>query len=363
MKRTLIPMMLFSLLVILSLACSSSAPAAAPTFTPDAQATINAAIAATAGAQAYTQATIDAAIASTAVAMPPTATPGPEVEYVTMTEEELAALIDQAVNAAVAATTTASTATTQTTSDNAVTYDEVQSVEVYVQGAEQAIAYAEELIETYYSLYGDLATETISLLTEIEQDLDAMASSTAALAASLVEIENTLSQGLALAEETINQLENAAQAAAASLAQVQEHARNWVGKTQVDRENRANQALNVKPDRVPTDLQSTLQEAFNFVDLVRGSLGDNKISRDEMNKIAQLGANVSAGFSAHGGPKMRDFSGRLNEITGQLARGQNRQARDNVGNFERSLGERPSGPGVKPGGGGGGGGGLLPGRP
>ncbi len=353
MKHNLIPTLLFILTLILSLACGSSAPAAAPSATPNAQATIDAAVAATASAQANMQATVDAAIVATAGALPATPTPGPEVEYVTMTEEELAALIEQAVNEAVAATDQASTATTQTTSDNTVTSEEVQTVEVYVQGAEQAIAYAEELIAVYASLYGELATETMALLVAVEDDLEAMATSVAAMTEALLAIEDSLNQGLALAEATIDQLENAAQAAVTGLAQIQTHTQSWVGGAQLGREKRANDALSVKPDFVPTDLQSTLQEAFNFVDLVRGSLEDNKISRDELNRIAQLGANVSAGFNAHGGTRMQGFSGRVSEITGQLARGQNRHARDGLGNFERSLGERPrpSGPGVRPGGG------------
>jgi hypothetical protein len=95
---------------------------------------------------------------------------------------------------------------------------------------------------------------------------------------------------------------------------------------------------------VPTDLQSTLSEAFKFVDLVKNSLGDNKISRDEMNKIAQLAANLNAGFSAFGGRKFPGASGRINEIVGQLAHCQNRHAKDGLGNFELSLGQRPKRP-------------------
>jgi uncharacterized phage infection (PIP) family protein YhgE len=273
-----------------------------------------------------------------------------------MTEEELEALINQAVNDAVAATTQASTATTQATADQAVTQEEVDGMVVYVDGAEEAIAYAEQLIDSYYSLYGDLAAESVALLTEVEQDLEEMATATEALAQELAQVESTLAAGLSLATETVTQLENTAQQATQSLQQVQAVTQNWLGKAQIDREHRANAALSIKPDNIPADLPSTLSSAFDFVDLVRNSLGDNKLSRDELNLISQLGANVSAGFNNHGGPKMQGFSGKVNEIVGQLARGQTRHAREGLGNFEKSLGQRPAGPGLKPGGG-------LPGRP
>jgi len=362
MKNRLIPLYLLVLLVLLSLACSSGAPSVAPsepaavqteplvapTQTPDVQATVNAAIQATAQAQSNLQATVGAAVSATVIAMPPTATPVPTVEVVELTEEELEALIDQAVNEAVAATAQATTATTQTTADDSLTYDEVEYMEVYVYAAEQAIYYAEELLEAYADVYGELAYLALEEVQQIEQELNAMAQSMNALNATLQEVNSTLQAGQAIAIETINQLETAAQAASANLAQTQEHIKNFHQFAEQDRETRVNEVANIKPDQVPADLQSTILEAFSFVDQVRGALDDNKFSRDELNKIAQLGANVSAGFSKHGGLKMQDMSGRLNEITHQLARGDLPQARSGLGNFETSLGQRPAGGGFTP---------------
>ena len=343
MKTKRIPAFLLCLLVVLALACGSSAPTAAPA-TPDNQATVNAAIAATAQAQSNTQATIDAAVAATAMAAPPTPTPGPVNEYVELSEEELAAMIDQAVTEAVAATTQASASATQATSDDSVTTEEVTVVLDTVVTAEQAIAYADQLVGAYSELYGELATETMAMLGEVEQDLSAMAASMEAMNQTLNEINSTLSQGLALATETINQLENVAQQAASSLNQVQDQVKNWTKLAQTDRDHRANEIANIKPDKnAPTDLQSTLRTAFDFVDQIHSALGDNKLSRDELNRIAQLGANASAGFNSHGGQRFNGFSGKVNEITGQLARGQVPNAKRNTGNFQSSLGDRPSG--------------------
>ncbi len=362
MKTRSIPLYLLILLVLLSLACSSGAPSAAPsepaaaqtepltpaTQTLDVQATINAALQATTQAQANLQATVGSAVSATVIAMPPTATPVPTVEVVELTEEELEALIDQAVNEAVAATTQATTATSQTTADDLLTYDEVQYVQVYVDTAEQAIYYAEELLQAYSQIYGELAYTTLAEVQQIEQELNTMAQSINALNSTLQEVNSTLQQGQTIALETINQLETAAQTASSNLAQTQEQVKNFHQLAGQDRDTRVNEVANIKPDQVPADLQSTIQEAFSFVDQVRGALDDNKFSRDELTKIAQLGANVSAGFSAHGGIKMQGLSGKLGEITNQLARGELPQARSGLGNFETSLGQRPAGGGFTP---------------
>lgn len=362
MKTRLIPLYLLILLVLLSLACSNAAPSAAPsepaaaqteplipaTQTPDVQATVNAALQATTQAQSNLQATVGAAVSATVIALPPTATPVPTVEVVELTEEELEALIDQAVNEAVAATTQATAATTQTTADDSLTYDEIEYLEVYVYAAEQAIYYAEELLEAYSQVYGELAYTALAEVQQIEQELSSMAQSINSLNATLQEVNSTLQAGQAIAVETINQLETVAQTASDNLAQTQEHVKNFHQLAEQDRETRVNEVANIKPDQVPADLQSTIREAFSFVDQARGALDDQKFSRDELNKLAQLGANVSAGFSKHGGLKMQDMSGKLSEITNQLARGDLPQARSGLGNFETSLGQRPAGGGFIP---------------
>lgn len=291
-------------------------PPAPPTA--DTQATVEAAIAATgaaqaaaATAQAGVQVTIDAAVAATSAAQPPTPTAGQPVEYVEMSEEELEALIDQAVNEAVAETTAASEAATQASGDNSVTQEEVDSIEVVVSGAEEAIALANELIEAYYGLYGELAVESVQTLVEIEQELEAMAESLTALTQALVEIETALAQGAAVTQAAVNQLASAAQQVS-NLHQAVNKLQEWLNKTPLDRENRANQVLSIRPDaNASTDLLSTLSAAFGFMDEIRNALGDNKLSREELGRIAQLGANASAGLTAHGGRSCRGFRERL----------------------------------------------------
>ncbi|MFQ6100821.1 MAG: hypothetical protein ACE5OS_06250 [Anaerolineae bacterium] len=337
MNRNSILTLAVSLLIIAAVACGT----ASPTATPDTQATIGVAIAATSTAQAGVQATIDAAVQATSTALP---TRTPSAEYVTMTEEELAALIDQAVAEATAATQECSTTTTETTADGTVTQEEADALETYVTDAEEAIAYAEELIYAYYDLYGELATETITLLQAIEEDLTVLAEDIATVNAMLQEINTALEQGLAVAEESITQLEATAQAASTRAAEIQPQAQSWLQDLQAELESRAATALSIQPDNIPADRQAALQAAFDYVDGVRQALDDDRISQAELADIAQLGANASAGLNAHGGSQLQRLSGSINDITGQIARGQMPQARANVGNLEASLGTRPSRP-------------------
>lgn len=344
------------LIAILS-ACGKPAPA-----TPSMDEAVSTALAGTQQAQAFQQATVNAAVLT---AMPATPTPGPTVEYVTMTEEELAALIDQAVAEAVAATEQTTTAVTTTTGDDAVTSEEVVYVYDYYYYAEYYVEYAEELLYEYYNLYADLAEEMIVELNAIEAELAQMNETLSSIDSSLQQISSTLEQGLAVTQEAISQLETAAQAAQTNAQELKAQAQDMLSQLQLDQEGRVQDISQIQPNNIPTDRLSSLQSAFEFLDTAKLAMGDNKLSRDELMNLAQLGANAQAGFQNFGGnggiaggPDLSQFTGKFNEITTQFARGQMPQARGNLDSFERSLGDRPS-----PGGGGlpGGGGGGLPG--
>jgi hypothetical protein len=363
------------ILLATTLACGTRVPVS-PTATADTQATIEAAIAATANTQASIQATIDTSVAATAIAMPPTPTPGPTVETINMTEEELAALIDQSVQAAVAATQETSSAATQATADNTVSSDELEALYNYYYLADEAVALADEYIGAYYDMYADLAYETMDLLVALEDDLSSTAQSLDEINSSLVAISDSLAQGVELAQTTIDQLNSAAQNATTHLQEAQTQSQDWVSNLQQERDNLVQNVLAVQPDNVPPDKLGALQSAFSYVDFVQGAFGDNKITRDELNSIAQLGANAAAGLNANGGPQLQGLSGKLNEITANIAGGKMPQAKDGLRSFESSLGERPSMPnppaggnlpgggsppgGFNPPGGGGGLGGLSP---
>jgi hypothetical protein len=343
-------------------------PAATPTDDP--ANAINTAVAGTQQAQALAQATVNSAVLT---AMPATPTPGPTVEYVTLTEEELAALIDEAVTEAIAATEQTTAAVATTTTDDAVTSEEVAYVYDYYYYADYYVEYAEELLYEYYDLYSDLAYEMIAELNTIEAELAQMNDTLTQISTLLGEISSTLSQGLAVAEETISQLETAAQQAQTNAQELQAQAQDMLTTLQADQQARVDAISQIQPDNIPTDRITSLQTAFSFIDTAKAALGDNKLSRDELTALAQLGANAQAGFQNFGGPgglaggpDLSQFNGKFSEITTQFARGQMPQARGNLDSFERSLGDRPSGGGL-PGSGGpnlpGGGPGSGPARP
>lgn len=355
--------LIFTMILVASLvlACGPS-----PVPTPNVQATVDAAIAATAAAQATstlqdtlaagptpdTQATIQAAVAATIAAqqtldaivqatVAAAPTPTPAAEYVTMTEEELAALVDEAVAEATAETQACAEASAAATADDTVTAEEVETIEDALAGAEEAIAYAEELLAVYESLYGELAAETLLTLQAIEEDLAALVAATEAINATLLEIEMTLEQGLTLAEETIAQLEAAAQAASAKSAELQAASQGWVEQLSSELETRAAAVLSVLPDNIPSDRLAAVRSAFDYVDTVRQALLDNKVSPAELSDIARRGANASAGLKAHGGPQLQSLGDSINQVTAQVARGQRTQAKAGLAGLETALGPRP----------------------
>lgn len=321
----------------ISLACGSAA-----TPTPDVAATVDAAIAATSMAELAVQATVDAVVLATMTAVEAQPTPMPAGEYVTLSEEELAALIDQAVADALLASEDCATTTSAATADGTVTQDEVVVVEVQLVGVEEALAYADELIYAYYGLYGDMASETLYLLQAIEADLAVIAESSVQMAAALVEISSSLEQGVALATETLAQLEQAAQSVMAKATDVQAQSQAWQAALQSDLEARVAAVLAVPPSVVAANRIEAIQGSFDYLDTVRTALLDNKLSSDELAEIAQLGANAAAGLAAQGGPQLQALGGSVNAVTQQLARGQFSQARTSLGLFETALGERPS---------------------
>jgi len=355
--QKVIPILLITTLLS---ACSK---AAAPTSEAVSQDAVNTAVAGTQVAQALSQATVNANVLT---AMPATPTPGPTVEYVTLTEEELAALIDEAVAEAVAATEQTTTNIYTVTEDDAVTAEEVAYLYEYYYYADYYVEYAEDLLTEYYDLYSDLAYEMIGELDAIQAELNQMNDTLSSIDQSLQQINSSIEQGLALAQETITQLETAAQTAQTNAQELQTQIQDMMTVLQADQQGRLDQISQIQPGNIPTDKLSAMQSAFNFVDFAKGALEDEKMTRDELLNLAQLGKDAQAGLQQFGGPDalgpdMTQFSGKFDEINQQFARGEMSRGKDNLNGFEASLGARPdfSGGGGRPGGGGG----LPGGRP
>jgi len=316
---------------------------------------VNTAIAGTQQTEALAQATVNSSVLT---AMPATPTPGPTVEYVTLTEEELAALIDEAVNEAIAATENTSAAVTTTTSDGTVTADEVVYLYDYYYYADYYVQYAEALINEYYALYADLATQMINELATIEAELETMNQTLSSIDSSLQQINATLQQGAAATQEAIAQLESAAQTAQSNAQALQSQAQDMLSVLQADQQGRVDAIQNIQANNIPTDKISSLQAAFDFLDTIKVVTGDNKLTRDELMNIAQLGKNAQAGFTQFGGANgnrpgngngplagnnidLAQFNGKFDEISTQFARGEIPHGKNNANSFETSLGDRP----------------------
>lgn len=322
---------LFILLLALSGACGSPA-----TPGPDTAATVNAAVAATQNAQMALQATIDAAVAATTAAQPaptlppantPTLPPAPvptpatvTTDYATLTEEELTALIEQTVAQAVTATEQYSTAATSAVADNAVTAEEAQTIEISVAGAEEAIALAEELLSVYETLpaYAGLAEEAVTALEEVNTTLLALSASVETINQTLVEINDTLAQGLTLAEETIASLQTAAQQASQQADEVSAHVASWQAIREQYPAPQTIVAPAVLPGKIAASPTEAIQSAFTFVETGQHIAADGQLSAEELTNLAQLGADAVAGLNAQNLPQFQAPAALVTEAT-QLA--------------------------------------------
>lgn len=346
MRRTLSFILTATLTLTIAAACrqaDSSPP-------PNTQATIDAAVAATDAAQMAVQATIDAAVQATSNAVqaatspqpeatvPATFTPVPPESYATMSEEELAALIDEAVTAATEAAAQSATAATDAASDGTVTQEEVQAVEVYLAGADEAIAYADDLLNAYYGLYGDLAAEAIEELQEIEDSLEEIAENSAEIEQAVEELSEAVEAGVALADETIDQIETAAEATMAEVQAIQGQAQQWQTELQAVRDNHS---LDMSAQSVGAH-QEVLQQALEFLNQGQLAMADGQVSAAELADISQRGAQLSLDLSTSGLPALQNLSGNVEEITGSLANGNLIEAQTGLDLFQNSLNSIPS---------------------
>ncbi|MBI4672530.1 MAG: hypothetical protein HY741_12805 [Chloroflexi bacterium] len=288
--------------------------------------------------------------------LPPTATP---VVVTTLTEEELAALIDYAVDEAYAAALALYSATTASTQDDQVTTAESQTMTYYVQVSQQQVDEALALIEQYYAYYGDLATEALATLEAIEADLNGIEQNTDAIAQSLQEINETLAKGLELAQSTIDELEDAAQQAQTKATEVKAQAQNWYDSVKGQIETRGQNALHVKPDQIPNSAQDAAKSLLQYVETAKGLMTKGKVSMQDISKLAQQGANAKAGLERFGGANGQDLSGTIDRFTRSMARGDTPQAKKEFGGLEKNaksfnFNGGNAGGGINPGGGGGG---------
>ncbi|MBE0699422.1 MAG: hypothetical protein IH586_21070 [Anaerolineaceae bacterium] len=320
--------------------CVPAADPAVPTAPPapdvDVNATVAAAVRLTDEAKDALQATIGAGVSATVAAIP---SPTP-VDTVTLSEEQLAEIVNAAVSGATEATYQAADQTAQIANDGTITAEEVADTTTYVTYSEEEIAQAMALAEEYLALYYELGEETIALLNAVEEDLSAMAASTEALAATLDEINQVVQQGIAVGEDSIAQLQAQADAAQAKADEAKAKAEGWSDMVRAEIEARGSQAEQILANDVAGSRREAIDQLTSYLDTLKGSLNDGKFSREELDQILQLGVNTSASLRGQGGPELNTLADRVDGLNHQAARGEMSQVKDGLGDLQGRIPRR-----------------------
>lgn len=339
MKAKLASLFAFLALVLLMLACSTSA-------TPDTQATVDAAVQATRSAEKNAEATVDVAVQATvtqmassnqsaiATAVQATLTAQPTPDYANLSEEELSAMIDQAVATAVADAESTSASTSSAASDGTVSDEEAAATTTTVYQTYYDVAYAQELIDAYYQYYGEYADEALTTMNAMEDDL-------AAISQSLEEIDAIMTQGAETASAAIDKLNAAADNIQTKAKEAQTKAKDLSEQVKTSLSQRETDALKLKPDQVVSDKIGALIQVHDFLDVFKGALADGKFSPAELNKISQLSANARASLLKTGDPQLAKLSAGIEGLTRNAARGELGGAHKGVGDFEKTVPDRP----------------------
>ena len=301
----------------------AAAVEATTTAGQNAQATVDAAVQATIQAQTAQQAAIEQAVQATLTVQP---TPA----YAEMSEAELAALIDQSVNQALAAYSATSSAVTQSTSDGTVSEAEVATTSTSITTVYYEIAYAEELIQAYYAYYGEYTEAALTTLNEMENELES-------ISASLNEISAILTQGAASATAAINQLNAAVASAQTQAADLQTKVQGFQEQVKTGLGQRENDLLNLPATDLAQNEIGAINQAHDFLEAFKTALGDGKFSPAELNNIGQLAANARASLNQTGDPKLQKLGVSIEGLTRNAARGEWGQAQRGARDFEGSL--------------------------
>lgn len=309
-------------LLILSVFLAACNMDTSPTITPDAAATVAAMIAATAEFEAQ----LETAVAEAVDQSVSTAVDEVMEIYAAESEAEMAAMINQAVSEAIEATESYTETSTDAAADGEITTEELQTIEVYVQDADDCMEEVEALIAEYYALFEELALTTIDQLAGIEEEIAGLNENIESMNAILTEISEALNAGLALAEESIAQLQMTAQAAGEAIQDTQEKADTWKQDVQSDVEARMKAIDQIEPTNIASSKEETEQQITQFLESISVAFADNSMSQTELDQISQMAANTAASLSAQGGPQGNAMAARIDGMMMQLAQGNMQQA-------------------------------------
>jgi hypothetical protein len=332
---------IFSIFVLAACGGTTTEPEVA-----NVEATVNAAVMATANAEAALETAIntavdeavtgavDAAVEEEVAAALAAATP--EATYAVYTEEELIVLIEETTQAAESSTTSYTEATTTATSDDVITPEEAQTIEYYVTISEETLAEVDAMIETYYALYGGTGDEIVAELVAIESELDELNDDVAEMVVILDEINSTLAAGYELAEETIDQLEQAAVEAQSAIDETAVQMQTWASNAQTTAQTSATaiqenisasqeELSSILQSSMPTEVadsyEAAMEQVVSYISITGSALADSNITPQEMELIAQTGANAAASLTAQGKAGSDLLINNIDSLNQQLASG------------------------------------------
>lgn len=252
--------------------------------------------------------------------MPNAATPnGP---YAALSEEELAADIDQALTAAIAATAAAFASVNTAAVDKLVSPTEYDMAVAGVNTALGAIFAAESAIMAYSDLYGALSTSPQSELLIIEQGLQGIEAPLTSLNGTLALIGFSAQPQMTLTTETLQQIDSAAKQARAAVAVVQPKMQVWLMSVKANLDRRVGCIRATEPTAIADTTIGALQNANRFFASARSILADQKVTPNELVRVAVDSANAVASLKAVGGSELEKLANSIATMTNQLARGQ-----------------------------------------
>jgi len=295
-------------------------------------ATIQAATAATETAQAEINSMVSESVSATLTAIP---TPTPIVVD-QMTEEDLAAAVEESTNEAVGAVEEASEYADSTSADGELTQEEAKELYYLYYWSIDEIEQALYLVDMYYELYDELLESAILELESIDDELQEILELSQSILAYLDDISELISKGEQIAQDRIDQIQDFSHSISTHINNISTQLHGWKQSRKDEFDLIVGQALSTIPDTVADTRRGALSLAKEYSDSTKSAISDGRYSLDELQALSQLGANAAASLGQFG----REFAGitdMINGLTSSLAMGQLPQINAGIGSLQNAI--------------------------
>jgi hypothetical protein len=125
---------------------------------------------------------------------------------------------------------------------------------------------------------------------------------------------------------------------------LQQQATVWPAAVEAELTQRANAAMAVQATEIAESRAAAILSAYDYIEITREALSDQRLSSAELNAVAQTGANAVASLSAQGGAQLQGLADKVSQITTGVARGEIPQMGAQLQTLEGSLPARPMRP-------------------